>query len=66
MVLQFKNTYQCKDCSFSIDTYSNFNDLDFPECNCNKVAIKTKTVQWDNEDLEKKITVIFDLNDDTK
>jgi hypothetical protein len=66
MVLHFKHTYQCNVCNFVLDIYSNLNDLDFPKCNCDKVAIKTKIVQWDNEDLERKKIVIFDLNNNIK
>lgn len=62
MSLQFKHTYQCNICNFYLDIYSNMNDLDFPKCYCDKVAVKTKTIQWDNESLEKNEKIIFTLN----
>ncbi len=66
MVLQFRHTYECDVCNLFLNLYSNANDLDFPKCNCDKVAIKTKTIKWDNEDLDKKITVVFDLKNNIK
>jgi hypothetical protein len=62
MTLQYRHTYKCNICNFSLDIYSNQNDLDFPKCNCDKVAIKIKTIQWDNESLEKNKKIIFSLD----